>query len=251
MLVFPAVVARTHEGDALALISSKNLIFIMNHSHIPLVIAIDGPAASGKGTLARKLAQRLGLEYLDTGKLYRAVGLRMLATRTDLQDEAAAVRVAQNITQEDINSERLYDEQVGDAASKVSALPKVREALLQFQVEFAKRPEGAVLDGRDIGTVICPDADIKLFITADIDSRATRRFKELSGKGETVTYEQVVADLQARDKRDSERAIAPLQKAEDAIHIDTTDLDASAVLEKVLSYVEPVAAAKVLKRGAV
>ncbi|MCD6034353.1 MAG: (d)CMP kinase [Rickettsiales bacterium] len=212
--------------------------------HIPLVIAIDGPAASGKGTLARSLAERLGLSYLDTGKLYRAVGWRVLQTGASLEDNEAASTIARTITEADINSDQLYAEEVGSAGSKVSAIPGVRQALLEFQRVFAAKPDGAILDGRDIGTVICPDADIKFFVTADIETRTTRRYRELSQKDPSVQYDAVRENLQSRDLRDSERAIAPLVMAEDAVHLDTTGMDADTALERALAIITPILQAK-------
>jgi cytidylate kinase len=209
----------------------------MTNQRHSLRIAVDGPAASGKGTLAKKLAEALGLAYLDTGKLYRAVGYAMRVSGKDPANKDEAISCAENITLADTENEHLYDEGVGGAASIISAIPEVREALLSFQKEFLKRQEGAVLDGRDIGTVICPDADFKFFITADIEARAMRRFKQLQKEDKNVIYESVLQDLQRRDARDSQREIAPLKPAEDAICIDTTQMGAGEVLEKVLSYI--------------
>lgn len=202
-----------------------------------MVIAIDGPAASGKGTLAKKLAEHFGLDYLDTGGIYRAVGYKVLQAGGRPEDEVLAVQMAQSITQEDLGSPHLYDEGIGAAASIVSAIPKVREVLFQFQRDFAKHPNGAVLDGRDIGTVICPDADLKFYITADIEARAMRRFKQLQNNGIPIIYQSVLEDLRTRDDRDSRRAVAPLVKAEDAIHVDTTHMDVPEVFEKIVSVI--------------
>lgn len=212
-------------------------------SRAPMVIAIDGPAASGKGTLARRLAEHFDLSYLDTGSLYRAVGLRLVYADKDPNDKNAAIEAARAIDEEDLGNPRLRQERVGVAASIVSAIPEVRAILLDFQRQFAKRPGGAVLDGRDIGTVVCPDADLKLFITADLDARADRRHRELEGQGITVVHESVLDDLQERDERDSKRKFAPLKPASDAIHIDTTNLSAQAVFEKVLGIIEGTKAA--------
>jgi 3-phosphoshikimate 1-carboxyvinyltransferase len=204
----------------------------------PLVIAIDGPAASGKGTLARRLADHYGLAYLDTGKLYRVVGMKLVYANQDPLDTAAALQAAQNIALHDLTNPRLSQERIGQAASIVSAIPEVRAALLQFQRDVAARPQGAVLDGRDIGTVVCPDADIKLFVTAQIDARAKRRHRELQGQGIEVVYDSVRKDLEARDARDSSRSVAPLTAAPDALLLDTTDLEAEDVFAQVVRWVD-------------
>ena len=207
-----------------------------------LTIAIDGPAASGKGTLARRLAARFDLAYLDTGAIYRAVARDVLAAGQAPQDAAAAERIAERLDPASLADPRLRDEDVARASSVVAAHPGVRRALLEFQRNFAAAPpggkRGAVLDGRDIGTVVCPDAPLKLYITADIEARADRRFKELSAKGEAQDPAAVLADLQARDARDSGRSTAPLKAADDAVAIDTSALDADAVFANVAELVE-------------
>ncbi|MAY87655.1 MAG: (d)CMP kinase [Pseudooceanicola sp.] len=180
-------------------------------------VAIDGPAAAGKGTISRAVAAHFGFAHLDTGLLYRAVGARVLAGEAPL--DAARALVA-----EDLGADGLRTPEVARAASRVAALPDVRSALVDFQRAFAARAGGAVLDGRDIGTVICPDAPAKLFVTASAECRATRRYDELRGNGHDVTRDEVLADVIARDKRDSERATAPLIAAEDAVTIDTSDM---------------------------
>ncbi|MFZ4126064.1 MAG: 3-phosphoshikimate 1-carboxyvinyltransferase [Rickettsiales bacterium] len=219
-------------GASIASASNK-----IKSPHRKLVIAVDGPAASGKGTLARRLADHFGLAYLDTGSLYRAVGMRVLYANKDPYDVAAVIAAARSIQDHDLANPKLRSEKIGKAASIVSAIPEVREALLDYQRNFAKRESGAVLDGRDIGTVVCPDADVKLFITASIETRTARRHKELSEMGVTVDYESVKEDLLERDKRDSERTVAPLKPADDAATIDTSEFSANQVLEQALEII--------------
>lgn len=196
-----------------------------------LVIAIDGPAASGKGTVGRRLAANRGYHYLDTGKLYRAVARDLLRAGKTPDDEAASVAAALAIDARKLEDEELQSSLIGQAASIVSAIPAVREALLQFQREYAKRKPGAVLDGRDIGTIVCPDARVKLFVTADIEARARRRHLELLKRGEAITYEETLDDLAKRDARDQSRPIAPLRPANDAHLLDTTKLSIDAAVE--------------------
>ncbi len=180
-------------------------------------VALDGPAAAGKGTIGRALAERLGLAYLDTGLLYRAVGARTAAG----EDPFAAART---LSPEDLRRPDLRSAEAGQAASAVAALPEVRAALLDFQRSFARRPGGAVLDGRDIGTVVCPEAEVKLFVTASDAVRAHRRWQELRAASPDLAEAEVLADLRARDARDSARAAAPLRPAEDAQVLDTSEL---------------------------
>ncbi len=182
-----------------------------------ITVAIDGPAASGKGTISKAVAQHFGFAHLDTGLLYRAVGLRVL-------NGVEPIEAAQTLTADNLTSDDLRTAPVAQAASKAAAIPEVRAALVDFQRAFAMRNGGAVLDGRDIGTVICVEAPVKLFVTASDEVRAKRRFLELSAKGEDVTLDGVLKDLRARDKRDSERATAPLVAADDAVVIDTSNL---------------------------
>jgi 3-phosphoshikimate 1-carboxyvinyltransferase len=210
----------------------------------PLTIAIDGPAASGKGTLARRISTYCGYPYLDTGSLYRMVGLKLIYNDKDPADKTAAIEAAQSISEQDFANPRLRQERVGNAASIVSAIPEVRQALLDYQRQFAAKTEGAVLDGRDIGTVVCPEADLKFFITASLEARAKRRHRELQGQGIEVVFESVLADLQERDERDSKRTVAALVPAEDAIHIDTSDMSAREVFEKILGYINEKSAQK-------
>lgn len=204
----------------------------------PMVIAIDGPAASGKGTLGKRLAAFYGLEHLDTGLLYRAVARLMLDKSRPLKDEGAAQAAAVALNLAYIDESRLRGREMGDAASIVSAYPSVRQALLDQQRLFAANARGAVLDGRDIGTVVCPDARVKLFVTASPEERARRRHSELTQRGEIVSYADVLADIIRRDERDTTRASAPLRPAEDAHVVDTSTLDAQAAFEAALAIVE-------------
>lgn len=180
-------------------------------------VAIDGPAASGKGTIGRAVAERFGFEYLDTGLLYRAVGRAVL-------DGVEPEEAARRLSAEDLKRDDLRSSEVGEAASKVAAVTEVRAALLDFQKAFARRSGGAVLDGRDIGTVICPEAEVKIFVTASVEVRALRRWQELRDAGEDITAEEVLKTLRARDLRDAERADAPMTVAEGATVLDTSDL---------------------------
>lgn len=205
-----------------------------------LTIAVDGPAASGKGTLARRLAAYYGLSYLDTGSLYRATGLAVEAMGARPDDQVAALQAAQSLDPSRYNEDQLRSPGAGEAASQVAAIPAVRSALLEFQRNFAASPPGAVLDGRDIGTVVCPEADAKLFVTAQPETRAQRRHLEHAGRGDELSYENVLADIRRRDERDSGRAVAPLKPAEDAILLDTTELGIEAAFQTALDLVESV-----------
>jgi CMP/dCMP kinase len=202
-----------------------------------MIIAVDGPSAAGKGTIARAIARKLGFHFLDTGSLYRIVGLQMLQGGVAVDDVAAAVKIARSLDPSTVKDSDLRNEQVADMASQVAVIPEVRAALLDFQRAFAKRQPGAVLDGRDIGTVVCPDADLKFFVTAATDERARRRHAELRGLGHQVEYDTVLADVMARDERDANRATAPTTMAEDAIMIDTSLLDGDEVLAAVMDVV--------------
>jgi cytidylate kinase len=194
-------------------------------------VAIDGPAASGKGTISRAVAARFGFAHLDTGLLYRAVGARVL--------EGVAPEVAaRELKPVDLQSDALRTPDVAQAASRVAAVPEVRAALVAFQRSFAARAGGAVLDGRDIGTVICPGAQVKLFVTASPQVRAARRCAELRGKGHDVTQEEVLADVMARDARDMDRADAPLRPATDAVEIDTTEMDIADAVAAAVALIE-------------
>jgi cytidylate kinase len=203
-----------------------------------LVIAIDGPAASGKGTLARRLAARFGLPHLDTGLLYRATACALLDEGRPLDDVRAAVEAARGLALSDFDESRLRTRELGEAASVVAAIPQVRAALVDMQRGFASRPQGAVLDGRDIGTVICPEAPVKIFVTASPEKRAQRRALELASRGEKVDYAAVLADVRKRDERDSARSQAPLKQAEDAVALDTTDLDIEGAFRAACEIVE-------------
>ena len=194
-------------------------------------IAIDGPAAAGKGTLARALAAHYGMAYLDTGLLYRAVGAGVLGG-------GEAVAVAQALDPSDLENDALRTQGVAEAASQVAAIPQVRAALTAFQRQFARRDGGAVLDGRDIGTVICPEAEVKLFVTASPETRAERRYLELTARGEPADRAAILAEVIARDARDTGRADAPLRAAEDATIIDTSELTAAAALAEAIAIVE-------------
>ncbi|PSC04832.1 (d)CMP kinase [Alsobacter soli] len=203
-----------------------------------MIIAIDGPAASGKGTLAKRLAVHYGLPHLDTGLLYRAVARTLLDQGSPLDDEALAVKAAQSLDLGHLDESRLRGREMGEAASVVAAIPPVRAALVAWQRQFASRPEGAVLDGRDIGTVICPDATVKIFVTASAEERARRRHRELAGRGETTPYEEVLADIRKRDARDSGRTTAPLVAAHDARLLDTTNLGIEQAFQAAVAHVE-------------
>ena len=203
-----------------------------------MIIAIDGPAASGKGTLARRLAVHYGLPHLDTGLLYRATARALLDEGSRLDDVEAAVRSARGLALLEFEEDRLRGREMGEAASVVAALPPVREALIDMQRAFAGRAQGAVLDGRDIGTVIAPEATVKIFVTASPDARAQRRALELRGRGEKVDYATILEDIKKRDKRDSERVLAPLKPAADAHVLDTTDMNIEAAFAAALKIAE-------------
>jgi cytidylate kinase len=203
-----------------------------------MIIAIDGPAASGKGTLGKRLAMHFGFAHLDTGLLYRAVAYDLLQAGLPLSDETHAVEAARRLDADSLDCELLRGAAMGEAASKVAAIPAVRAALVDLQRAFAARPEGAVLDGRDIGTVICPDADVKLYVTATPEERANRRHRELSGRGDPISYDEVLADIQARDARDTGRAVAPLRPAEDASLLDTTKMDIDAAFRAAVAIID-------------
>ncbi len=202
-----------------------------------IVIAVDGPVAAGKGTLARHLAANTGLRHLDSGMIYRAVAALVLEAGDDTADPRACGRRAERLHAADLERPGLRDQETGSVASRIAAHQEVRAALICFQRRFAMTPPGAVIDGRDIGTVVVPDADVKFFVTADVRARATRRHRELLARGETIDLESVLQEISERDRRDSERFFAPLRQADDAIVIDTTALDAPAAAQRALEIV--------------
>ncbi len=208
-----------------------------------LVVAIDGPAAAGKGTLSKRVAQAYGFAHLDTGALYRAVGVSVLRAGGDPADAEAAARAARALQPEDgiLNDPALRSDEAAQAASKVAVVPEVRSALLDFQRRFAATPPGgapgAVLDGRDVGTVVCPNADAKLFVTASVEVRAERRLKELRERGIPAIPSDVLEDMKARDARDSQRTVAPLRPAADAFVLDTSALDADQAFAAATAFI--------------
>lgn len=211
---------------------------------MPFVIAIDGPAASGKGTLARKIAAYYGLAYLDTGLIYRAVAYALLQKNIALDDEAAAISIAKTLNFSRLDSSILSANDIGNGASKIAVMGNLRKILVQAQQEFAQQLPGSVLDGRDIGTVVCKNAQIKLYIEASVDVRAKRRFDELSLKYQntdnSIEYDAILQDLKARDARDMGRAEGPLKAAEDAHLLDTTKLSIEAAFNTACAFIDPV-----------
>jgi cytidylate kinase len=205
---------------------------------MPFVIAVDGPAASGKGTVASRLARHYGFPYLDTGLLYRAVGVAVLRAGGDLGDPAVAEAAARALRLSDLDDPALRGGVAGEAASRSAVHAGVRRALLELQRDFARTEPGAVLDGRDIGTVIAPDAAVKIYVTASPEVRAERRWKQLLGLGETIAYETVLADVRRRDERDAARDASPMLPAPDAVLLDTTDLDIEAATDAARRIVE-------------
>ena len=202
-----------------------------------MIIAIDGPAASGKGTLGRMLAAHYGYRHLDTGLLYRAVAKAVLDVGK-VGDQTLAIAAAKNFNPAQLSDPALKTDAIGNVASVVSAIPEVRAALIEFQQRFAAQPPGAVLDGRDIGTVIAPEAEVKIFLTASPEERARRRFKEAEGRGEKPELSTILADIKKRDERDANRAVAPFKPASDAHLLDTTQLDIDAAIRAAIDIVE-------------
>src|SRR5579864_4907182 len=209
-----------------------------------MIIAIDGPAASGKGTLGKRLAHHYGYRHLDTGVIYRAVAKALLDAGADLTDEALAVAAAMELDPEKFGNPVLKGQAIGEAASVVSSIPRVREVLVDFQRHFAVGPPGVVLDGRDIGTVICPDADVKIFVVADPKVRARRRTLEAKARGEEADEAKILEDIVQRDERDRNRASAPLKQAADAYLLDNTNLDIEAGVRAAIDIVEAVRAGR-------
>ena len=203
-----------------------------------MIIAIDGPAASGKGTISKRIAAHYRLPHLDTGLIYRAVGRMVMDRGQALSDAAAAEAAARDLRLDALDEDRLRGKDMGEAASLVAAVPGVRAALLAAQRAFATQPGGAVLDGRDIGTIICPEADVKIFVVASAEERARRRTRELAGRGETADEAEILADIRKRDARDAGRTDAPLVAAADAVTLDTTRLDVEAAVAAALAIVE-------------
>ena len=204
----------------------------------PLVIAVDGPAASGKGTIARALAAHFLLAHMDTGMLYRAVAVSLVRFGGDPASEFEAVRAVAGLAQVDADDPELRSELAGSVASRISAYPAVRAALLERQRDFADQPGGVVLDGRDVGTVIAPHASAKLFVTASAEVRATRRLAELEARGATAHFDDVLIDIKARDERDAGRSAAPLRQADDADLLDTSDMTVDAAIAKAIALVD-------------
>lgn len=203
-----------------------------------LILAIDGPAASGKGTIGRKLSEHYHLPYLDTGSLYRAVALQMLRAGEPLDSVELAENAAKNLNMSLTQDPEIRSSRLADAAATVAAIPRVREQLKIVQQEFAHGPTGAVLDGRDIGTVVCPDADVKLYVTASAEIRANRRWLELKGSGSGLSEAQVLADVKERDARDADRATSPMKPAEDAHLLDTSNLSIEAAFGAAVTLIE-------------
>lgn len=202
-----------------------------------MIIAIDGPAASGKGTLSRRLADHFGLRHLDTGLTYRAVAAALLANGLPLGDEGVAIEIAHNLDLAQMDKSVLSAHEIGEAASRIAILGGLRDELVKLQRRFAQTPPGAVLDGRDIGTVVCPDATVKLFVTASPEARAKRRTDEMVSKGQDAQYAAVLEDLKRRDERDSKRTVAPMRQADDAVLLDTTEMDIETAFQAAVDII--------------
>ena len=221
----------------------------MTHRSGGFMIAVDGPAASGKGTIATRLGADYGFPVLDSGLLYRVVGVRLLESGGDLGDEAAATAVAQSLDPAELERPQVRTRAAGEAASRVAVYTPVRQALRDFQRDFARREPGAVIDGRDIGTVIAPWAPAKLYITATPEIRAERRWKQLNAQGEAVTLDEILADIRLRDERDGGRADSPMAVAEDAVLLDTSDKTIDAAFDAARRIVEAARARWILSAG--
>lgn len=206
--------------------------------HKKIIIAIDGPSASGKGTLSDSLSKKLNIPNLNTGGLYRGVAYKALAEGIDLNDEAKIIGVAKKLEKKDIENPNIFTEDVGGKASVVAKMQSVRDVLLKYQRDFADNPCGAILEGRDIGTFICPNADYKFFVTASPEERAKRRFKEMQEKGQNTSYEEIFKKIKERDEKDMNREASPFRKADDAVLIDTTGKTIEEVFLEVLSYIK-------------
>ena len=203
-----------------------------------LLIAIDGPSASGKGTLSELLSKKFNIPALNTGGLYRGVARKAIKNNIDFNNVKELVQIAKNLTSEDVNNPENFTEEIGNKASIIAKIQEIRDALFEYQRKFASQENGAILDGRDIGTVICPDATYKFFVVASQEERARRRYKEMLEKGKSVTYEEMVIKIKERDERDTNRTSSPLKKADDAILIDTTDKNIEEVFQYVLSFIK-------------
>ena len=203
-----------------------------------LVIAIDGPSASGKGTISKLLSEKFGISHLNTGGLYRGVAYKCIQQNVDLNSEQAVVEVAKTLNEEDINNPIIFTEEIGGKASTVAKMQSVRDILFNYQRNFANQDKGAILDGRDIGPVISPDATYKFFITASAEERANRRYKEMKEKGQDVSYDEILEKIKKRDEQDMNRVASPFKKADDAILIDTTDKNIEEAFEYVLSFIK-------------
>jgi CMP/dCMP kinase len=202
-----------------------------------MIIAIDGPAASGKGTLSRRLADHFGLRHLDTGLTYRAVAAALLVKGLPLGDEPIAIEIAHNLDLSQMDKTVLSSHEIGEAASRIAVLGGLRQELVELQRRFAETPPGAVLDGRDIGTVVCPNAAVKLFVTASPEARARRRTDEMISKGVDANFASVLDDLKRRDERDSQRTVAPMKQADDAVLLDTTEMDIETAFQAAVEVV--------------
>lgn len=203
-----------------------------------LLIAIDGPSASGKGTVSKLLSEKFNIPHLNTGGLYRGLAYKAMQRGIDLNDEQSLVELAKTLNQDDINNPIIFTEEIGGKAAIVAKIQAVRDVLFNYQRDFANQDGGAILDGRDIGTVICPDADYKFFIIASAEERANRRFKEMKEKGQDVSYDEILAKIKERDERDMNRVASPFKKADDAVLIDTTGKTIDEVFQKVLGFIK-------------